>query len=110
MQAESGLVKRIRVLLVELPYEIFNQTLNEGWRLYHGSDIARLKVVQKYGGIYPDSDMYVCQSLDPYRRFEAVFGWDERDLVGNQVIIANKNARVLPLWIDTYKVYNKKGW
>ena len=110
MQAEPGLAKRIRVLQAELPYEIFNQTLSQGWRLYHGSDIARLRIIQKYGGVYLDNDMYVGQSLDPYRRFEAVVAWPQGAFLGNQVIIANKNARVLPLWIETYKVYRNDEW
>ena len=54
--------------------------------------------------------MYVCQSLNPYRRFEAVVGWSDRNMVGNMVIIANKNAS-LPMWlIETYKVYNRDRW
>ena len=78
--------------------------------MWHGSDVARLRVIMKYGGIYLDNDVYVINSLDKYRKFEAVVNWDEGVDVGNNLIIANRNARVLPLWLDTYRDYHSDLW
>ena len=51
MLNEASLRRRIRVFQVDVPYSIFDQKLDEKWRLYHGSDIVRVQNIQKYGGI-----------------------------------------------------------
>lgn len=107
---DSDLFARIRIKYLEVPSEIFGQELSKEWRLWHGSDIARIRIVMKYGGIYLDNDMYVIRSLDKYRKFEATVSWRSNDLLGNQVIIANRHARVLPLWLATYKNYRADLW
>ena len=43
---------RIRILYLESPTEIFGQKLNPEWIFYHGGDIARIRIMMKYGGIY----------------------------------------------------------
>ena len=110
IQNETGLRKLIRIIPAQIPSQIFNQSISESWRLHHGSDISRLHIIQKFGGIYLDNDVYVVRNLDRYRRFEAVIGWPPNQFLGNQIIIANNNARVLPLWMDTYKEYKKHLW
>lgn len=108
IQKDSDLFSRIRVKYLELPSEVFGQKLSDQWRLWHGSDIARIQIIMEYGGIYLDNDMYVIRSLDKYRKFEATVSW--RNVVGNQVIIANRNARILPLWLNTYRDYRADLW
>lgn len=110
MNAEPGLRRRIKIIPTALPDEIFSQAINEAWRMYHGSDIARIQILIKYGGIFLESDVYVVQNLDKYRKFEMVIAWDEDKFLCNQIIVANKNARFLHLWIGTYKVYRKDLW
>ena len=57
------------------------------WRFYHGSDIERIRILQKYGGIYLDNDVYVIQNLDKYRKFECTINWKEpQRQIGNQVV------------------------
>jgi mannosyltransferase OCH1-like enzyme len=97
-------------LFLEAPSEIFGQKLSEGWRFYHGSDIGRIHVLMKYGGIYIDNDSYVIRSLDKYRKFEFVVNWDDDQFMGTQIIIAHKNARFLPLWLDSYRDYRPDKW
>lgn len=110
VKKDQELWSRIEVKYLELPTEIFGQKLSDGWGLFHGSDISRLRILKKYGGIYLDNDCFVIQSLDKYRKFECVVNWDENQFLGNQVIIANKNARILPQWLDTYKEYHSDRW
>lgn len=95
---------------VKLPNEVFGQTLNPTWRKWHGSDIVRIQMLMKYGGIYLDSDCYVVNSLDRYRKFEATVGWDEDQFLGNQVQIAHKDARFLKKYLYTYKKYDSSKW
>ena len=110
IEAEPDLYRRIVIQPIDLPSEIFGQPLSDGWRLFHGSDIARIRTMMKYGGIYLDNDVYVVHNLDKYRKYEIAMGWDEGQFLGSQVIIANKNARFLPLWLETYKEYHADLW
>ncbi|KZS18626.1 Uncharacterized protein APZ42_015162 [Daphnia magna] len=110
IQSEPDLYRRIVIQPIELPSEIFGQPLSDGWRLYHGSDIARIRTMMKYGGIYLDNDVYVVQNLDKYRKYEIAMGWDEGQFLGSQVIIAHHDARFLPLWLDTYQQYHADLW
>lgn len=110
IEAEPDFYRRIVLQPIELPSEIFGQPLSDGWRLYHGSDIARIRTMMKYGGIYLDNDVYVVHNLDKYRKYEIAMGWDEGQFLGSQVIIAHRNARFLPLWLDTYRQYHADLW
>lgn len=110
IQTEPDFYRRIVVQPIQLPSEIFGQPLSEGWRLYHGSDIARIRTMMKYGGIYLDNDVYVVRNLDKYRKYELAIGWDDGQFLGSQVILAHQNARFLPLWLDTYRQYHSDLW
>lgn len=57
-----------------------------------------------YGGIYLDNDVYLVNSFDKYRVYEMTVSWDnEKEAIGNQVFIANRNARFLRAYFDTYR-------
>ena len=48
----------------------------------------RIRILQKYGGIYLDNDVYVVQNLDldKYRKFECAVNWKRGEkALGNQV-------------------------
>lgn len=64
-----------------------------------------------YGGIYLDTDVYVIKSLDEYRKYEITVSWDgDNEGVGVQVLIANRNARLLKAHFDMYRYkINKKS-
>jgi nicotinamide mononucleotide adenylyltransferase len=64
----------------------------------------------EYGGIFIDNDVYVVQNLNKFRKFEMAVGWDETACIGTQVLIANKNARFLRLWLESYRQYFPKQW
>ncbi len=110
VRKDEELWTRIEVLYLEAPTEIFGLKLSEGWRFHHGSDIGRIRVLMKYGGIYLDNDSFIIHSLDKYRKFEFVINWDENQYMGTQIIIAHKNARFLPLWLDSYRFYRSDLW
>jgi len=55
---------KIRLIPIVVPTEIFGQKLSKEWQLYHGSDIARARVLMQYGGIYLDNDAFIIQNLD----------------------------------------------
>uniref|UniRef100_A0A146M4C3 Alpha-1,4-N-acetylglucosaminyltransferase n=1 Tax=Lygus hesperus TaxID=30085 RepID=A0A146M4C3_LYGHE len=107
-----GISGVIELKYMRVPDQIYGQTLNNlGWRKYHASDIARLQILMKYGGIYLDNDSYIVQSLDTFRKYEMAIGWRPGGNISNQVMVAHKNARFLREWLLTYKDhYDSHGW
>jgi len=77
---------------------------------HHSADIARLILLSHYGGIYLDYDVFVVQSLNRFRHYECTVGWPEDNTIGNQVIIAHKDARFLKLWKQSYKDFHNEEW
>jgi mannosyltransferase OCH1-like enzyme len=100
----------IRIRKVSKINQIFNIPLRGKWQNWHSSDITRIKVLMEFGGIYLDNDIYVVKPLDTFRKFEMTLNWDFDQYLGNQVIIANRNARFLKLWLDSYRYYDENKW
>jgi hypothetical protein len=95
---------------VTVPDRIFGQKFNEGWHLWHAGDVTRIRILMEHGGIFLDNDVYVVQNLNRFRKFEMSIGWDERECIGTQVLVANRSARFLRLWLESYKEYYPDRW
>ncbi|KAJ9587788.1 hypothetical protein L9F63_018771 [Diploptera punctata] len=108
IKSTPGLVYEI--VKTAIPDDIFGQKFNEGWKLWHAGDVTRIRILMKYGGIFLDNDSYIVKSLDRFRKYEIAIGWDENQCIGTQVIVANKDARFLPLWLESYRVYHADKW
>lgn len=100
----------IQVNRIEKPTEINGVKISEEYRNFHASDITRYRLMKRYGGIYLDNDVFVCQSLHRFRKFEFTLNWDEGQYLGSQVLVGHKDARFLRLVLQTYKVYNTNRW
>ena len=94
----------------ELPEEIFGQKFSERNHKWHAGDVARIKILMEYGGIFLDNDSYLIKSLNPFRKFEMTLGWPEGQYLGTQVLVAHKDARFLRLWLETYRQYYADRW
>lgn len=100
-------IPRLSLRYVEYPKKIFGKEFSS---VQHASDTVRIKVLQKYGGIYLDSDSYLVKSLDQYRRYNLSIGWPPGENVGTQVIVAHKDAEYLRLWYESYRDYRPDLW
>ena len=96
------IVKRIK-----RPFFVFGKKLSS---VYHSSDIARIEILMKYGGIFLDNDVFVVKSLNHFRKFEFTIGWPHGEFLGTQVLIGHNNARFLKLWHDSYENYRPTSW
>lgn len=68
--------------------------------------MVRILVLMNFGGIYLDNDVYLVNSLDKYRIYEMTVSWDgDNEAIGNQVLIANRNARFLRAYFDSYRYF-----
>lgn len=91
------------------PTEIYGKKIGP-YPNFHAGDITRYRTLRKYGGIYLDNDVFVCQSLNVFRKFEFTLGWEEGQFMGNQVLIGNRNARFLKFILESYKEYYPDEW
>lgn len=89
------------------PTHVYGQRLSS---IYHTSDISRIFVLRKYGGIYLDIDMLMINNVNNLRSYECVIGWPEKDYVGSQFIMAKTNSEFLKLWQEGYKKYRSRDW
>ena len=67
----------------------------------HKSDIARIEILIKHGGIYIDTDVFVIKSFDPLRKYNFTMGIEYHGNPGrlnNGVIVAAKEAPFLHKW------------
>ncbi|KAK9506646.1 hypothetical protein O3M35_008541 [Rhynocoris fuscipes] len=107
----NEIINIIKIKYLDMPTQIFGQQLSKQFLVFHSGDIARLKILMKYGGIYLDNDSYIVRNMNDLRKYEISIGWRENGNISNQVIITNKNARFLKLWLESYRnAYNSKSW
>ena len=100
----------IKVRRVERIKQIFGIKFNEKWIDWHASDVTRIKVLQEFGGIYLDRDMYVVKSLNEFLKYKMTVSWNLGLNLGSQILIGHKNARFLNLYIEIYHYYDSIQW
>lgn len=100
----------VQIMRIEKPTEINGIKIREENANFHASDITRYRLMRQYGGIYLDNDVFVCQPLHQFRKFEFTLNWDEGQYMGSQVLIGHKNARFLRLVLQTYQAYDTDRW
>lgn len=97
----------IQFHMTSIPTHVYGQRLSS---VYHASDVIRINVLMKHGGIYLDTDSIVLKNLDHFLRFEMVLGWPENEDMGSQILMAHKNARFLRAWLNGYRIYKPSIW
>lgn len=100
----------IHVNRIVKPTEINGMKIRDEYRNFHASDITRYRLLSRYGGIYVDNDVFVCQPLHWFRKFEFTLNWDEGQFMGSQVLIGHKDARFLRLVLQSYEAYDTNQW
>lgn len=73
----------IQLKYLSRPTHVYGQQLSS---VYHSTDIARIIVLQRWGGIYLDSDVLILKNLEPFMHYDMVVGWPEKEYMGTQVI------------------------
>jgi hypothetical protein len=93
------------------PTHVGSQPIGFRYGFYHQADVAKLEVLMAYGGIYLDCDVIVINTLDPLRIYEMAIGREKLPKLIMGSILANKNARFLKVWYDTYAyMYRPMHW
>lgn len=68
----------------------------------HVSDVCRLYALYTEGGIYFDTDIEVCQTLNPYLHLNSFLGV-EHEYLGTGVIGAEPGAKWLDIFLNYYR-------
>jgi len=101
----------IEKISVSVPRKIFGNKL---YHYAHKSDVLRLLILIKFGGIYLDMDTICIQSFSSLLNHQCVMG-EERfqgNVCGlcNAVILSTKESEFLRSWIDTYRYFRSTGY
>jgi len=67
------------------------------------SDYARVFILQKYGGIYLDTDVEVLKSFDPFLKHDSFLGFENRTYVGTAVIATCAQSDFTKRMLDYYQ-------
>ena len=70
--------------------ELFNNTNNLGSK----SDILRMEILNRYGGIYMDCDFYQCKKFDNLLEYDFVIGSGIENEVWNGLIMSKPNSEI----------------
>ena len=103
-------ISRVTMLILKKldpPQTIFGQPIRVP---EHRSDVARLNILLKHGGIYLDTDIIALKSWDSLLYYNTTLGIQTKTDLGNAVIIAIRNSKFLQLWKDSYREFNDNKW
>lgn len=99
------LIPYLKLHQLDPPQEIFGQPLK---RVEHQADITRLQVLQEKGGIYLDTDVFVCRTFKPLLNHQFVMGIEERQGLCNGVILSEPQSPFVNEWLLAYHPESKR--
>ena len=79
----------------------FGHKLNKTLAHHRSSDIIKIQVLKKFGGIYLDRDVYVVQPLHKFLRHNMTVQWDDTEILSYHLMISSKNSLFLTLWLNS---------
>lgn len=66
------------------------------------SDYARLKILYENGGIYMDTDVEVCKSLNRFLKYDWFSGFESEDRIQTGTMGACWNSTIIKIFLDDY--------
>jgi len=100
--------EKLKMIHMDPPLEIFSHQINV---VEHQSDVARLYVLLRYGGIYLDDDVILLKSLNRLiDENEFIIGEENYDALANSILMSSNNAWFLKKWFQEYKYFNDDIW
>jgi hypothetical protein len=92
---------------VSPPTQIYGRQITH---FAHQSDILRLELLHREGGIYLDADIFCIRSLEPLRGYSAVMGMEPNQGLCNAVILAERDSEFIGRWLEQYRTFKKARW
>ncbi|KAJ5297909.1 hypothetical protein PENANT_c012G02921 [Penicillium antarcticum] len=92
----------------------YPRQIEENWHLAHVSDVMRLDILQRNGGIYFDTDIIALQPFDNllHSPKDMVLGQEGRNRFGlcNGIILGRKESAFMDRWKDSYSTFELGEW
>lgn len=95
--------KYLTLVKVDPAAEIFGNKLSH---YAHKTDVLRLEILLKEGGIYLDMDVVCLNSFKPLLKHDCVMGREYDYGLCNAVILARPGARFLRKWLEEFRDFN----
>ncbi|MCX6550831.1 MAG: glycosyltransferase [Acidobacteria bacterium] len=76
----------------------------------HMADVIRLQMLQRYGGVYLDTDVICINPLEPLMRHACVMGMEPGTGLCNAVILAQPGCEFLHRWEQQYQDFRTERW
>jgi len=91
------------------PTSVFNHTVSV---IEHQSDVARLAIIERYGGLYIDLDVILVRPLNSLFHFDVVLGAETPELLGSGFILARRpGAEFIRRWRRSYAAkFDDRNW
>ncbi|KAJ5504761.1 hypothetical protein N7463_007635 [Penicillium fimorum] len=92
----------------------YPKQVEENWHLAHVSDVMRLDILQRDGGIYFDTDIIALQPFDSllHSPKDTILGNEGRDRFGlcNGIILGRRGAEFMDRWRASYSSFEVAEW
>ncbi len=101
---------KLEVNIIIPPDKIFDKELKHP---AHKSDVARIHILKESGGIYLDLDIICKKPFIPLLKYNFVMGKEGFIKVNglcNGVILSEKDARFLNLWLQEFRFFRSQGY
>lgn len=105
-----GFKETIEFRYIEPLESVYGQALSSWYKLWHSSDLLRIDILRRFGGIFIDNDVYLVKNMDEFRRFEMTLEIVDHKSFGTMTLVAHRDARFLRLWLESYQRYYGHLW
>ena len=100
---EAKKIPTLRVNHRDPPTSLFGESIKPPKFYTSHSNVDRVKILQEYGGIYLDLDVFVTKGFDELRRKHPCFiGQELETKACGSVIGCSKDSLFLTLWLNSY--------
>lgn len=102
-----GFEKVLYIQEYSQPKHVFGIPFTAKYKDWHISDIARLRILRKYGGIFLDNDAYLVRNVNHLRKKELSIGVSfESGMIENTILISHRDSQVLKMVLTSFMYYS----
>ena len=100
---EAKNIPSLKVNYRNPPTTLFGEPVKKPKFYTSHSNVDRVKILQEYGGIYLDLDVFVIKGFDELRRkYNCIIGQELETKACGSVIGCSKDSLFLTLWLNSY--------
>lgn len=89
------------------PKHVFGIPFTAKYKEWHISDIARLRILRKYGGIFLDNDAYLVRNVNHLRKKELSIGLlSGSRSIENTILVSHRDSQVLKMILTSFMYYS----